>query len=261
MTACTDHRKPVSWAWRQSQTGDQRSVGLWPVLALSLIPLHAGGGISDRVTPATRVQDRPMALSKTLRFEIFKRDKFTCQYCGRRPPDIMLEADHIVAVAEGGGDGMKNLTTSCFDCNRGKGAHGLGHVAPALDEHDRMAAMQEMMERKALIEMEIAQSRAFQETEDNQIAAVHDWWAEAYGEGGPVTEASRWEKASGGLTCFPPPDSVRRILRRLPLEEVREAVNITAAKFHIGNTTAWRYFFGICWRKIRGTGNGQSAVD
>lgn len=38
---------------------------------------------------------------KRLRFEVFKRDHFTCQYCGAQPPDIVLVADHIVAVAEG----------------------------------------------------------------------------------------------------------------------------------------------------------------
>ena len=29
------------------------------------------------------------AVSKKLRFEVFKRDSFTCQYCGRKAPDII----------------------------------------------------------------------------------------------------------------------------------------------------------------------------
>ena len=41
-------------------------------------------------------------LSKKIRFEVFKRDKFTCQYCGRMSPDVILEVDHIEPVAEGG---------------------------------------------------------------------------------------------------------------------------------------------------------------
>jgi 5-methylcytosine-specific restriction endonuclease McrA len=37
-----------------------------------------------------------LAVSVRTRFEVFKRDDFTCQYCGRKSPDVVLEADHIV---------------------------------------------------------------------------------------------------------------------------------------------------------------------
>lgn len=60
------------------------------------------------------------AISKKKRFEIFKRDKFTCQYCGSKSPDVVLEVDHINPVSKGGKDVILNLITSCFDCNRGK---------------------------------------------------------------------------------------------------------------------------------------------
>ena len=59
-------------------------------------------------------------LSKKNRFEVFKRDKFTCAYCGRKAPDIILEVDHIVPVAKSGDNDITNLITSCIDCNRGK---------------------------------------------------------------------------------------------------------------------------------------------
>lgn len=60
-------------------------------------------------------------IPKKIRFEVFKRDRFTCQYCGRMSPDVILEVDHIKPVAEGGEDEILNLITSCRDCNRGKG--------------------------------------------------------------------------------------------------------------------------------------------
>ena len=59
-------------------------------------------------------------LSKKIRFEVFKRDSFTCQYCGRKAPNVILEADHINPVKRGGKNDLLNLITSCFDCNRGK---------------------------------------------------------------------------------------------------------------------------------------------
>ncbi len=60
------------------------------------------------------------SLSKKIRFEVFKRDKFTCVYCGRKAPDVILEVDHIKPVAKGGDNSIANLVTSCIDCNRGK---------------------------------------------------------------------------------------------------------------------------------------------
>ena len=59
-------------------------------------------------------------LSKSVRFEVFKRDSFTCQYCGKSAPDVVLEVDHIIPVSKGGDNDISNLITSCFECNRGK---------------------------------------------------------------------------------------------------------------------------------------------
>jgi len=51
------------------------------------------------------------AISKKMRFEILKRDSFTCQYCGKTPPEAILEIDHIDPVAEGGSNEILNLVT------------------------------------------------------------------------------------------------------------------------------------------------------
>ena len=59
-------------------------------------------------------------LSKSVRFEVFKRDSFKCQYCGKSAPDVVLEVDHIIPVSKGGDNDISNLITACFDCNRGK---------------------------------------------------------------------------------------------------------------------------------------------
>jgi len=59
-------------------------------------------------------------LSKKIRFEVFKRDSFTCQYCGKKAPDVILHVDHIDPVAKGGTNNILNLVTSCEECNQGK---------------------------------------------------------------------------------------------------------------------------------------------
>jgi hypothetical protein len=66
---------------------------------------------------------RPLPLS--VRFAVLKRDRFTCAYCGKSPPAVVVEVDHVVPVALGGTNAIGNLVTSCQDCNSGKGARPL----------------------------------------------------------------------------------------------------------------------------------------
>ena len=62
---------------------------------------------------------RPSAeVWRVIRAQIFKRDDYTCQYCGAH--GVKLECDHIVPIARGGGNEDSNLTTACFACNRSK---------------------------------------------------------------------------------------------------------------------------------------------
>jgi len=55
-----------------------------------------------------------------LRFQTFKRDNFTCQYCGRKAPDVVLQIDHILPRSRGGLNSKDNLVTACIECNIGK---------------------------------------------------------------------------------------------------------------------------------------------
>jgi 5-methylcytosine-specific restriction endonuclease McrA len=51
--------------------------------------------------------------------EIFRRDKYTCQYCGTR--GINLTIDHVVPRRLGGIHSWENLVTACASCNHRKG--------------------------------------------------------------------------------------------------------------------------------------------
>ena len=57
-----------------------------------------------------------------LRFEVFQRDNFTCQYCGRNVLEdgVKLEVDHLNPKSKGGLFEMDNLVTACKECNQGK---------------------------------------------------------------------------------------------------------------------------------------------
>jgi 5-methylcytosine-specific restriction endonuclease McrA len=78
------------------------------------------GGFASPANTPTRAERTP--LPQKLRYEILRRDGFTCQYCGRKPPDVDLEVDHIDPVSKGGLNDPKNLITACRECNAGKGA-------------------------------------------------------------------------------------------------------------------------------------------
>jgi len=60
-------------------------------------------------------------IGSAVRMRAMKRDRFSCTYCGRSGSDVELEVDHIVPVSRGGSHHLSNLTTSCRQCNQGKG--------------------------------------------------------------------------------------------------------------------------------------------
>lgn len=82
-------------------------------------------------------------ISKKLRFEVFKRDNFTCQYCGRKAPDIILEVDHIKPSSKGGDNSIFNLITSCKDCNRGKRNTELTNLQLLEKQREQLEDLQE----------------------------------------------------------------------------------------------------------------------
>ena len=68
----------------------------------------------------TKQDNKRKNIPNKLRFEVFKRDSFTCQYCGQSAPNVVLEVDHLLPVSKGGDNDILNLITSCWTCNNGK---------------------------------------------------------------------------------------------------------------------------------------------
>jgi 5-methylcytosine-specific restriction endonuclease McrA len=84
-------------------------------------------GLVDRVIKVPRVilllaYDRvPKRRVRFSRYNIFARDKSTCQYCGHRFSRSELNLDHVVPRAQGGTSTWENVVCSCHECNRRKG--------------------------------------------------------------------------------------------------------------------------------------------
>ena len=64
---------------------------------------------------------RPKASVKFSRQNIYARDKYCCQYCGRKFPVEDLSYDHVIPKSRGGKTVWTNIVTACMRCNRKKG--------------------------------------------------------------------------------------------------------------------------------------------
>jgi 5-methylcytosine-specific restriction endonuclease McrA len=54
------------------------------------------------------------------RRNIYKRDRYSCQYCGRQPAIEELTIDHVLPRAQGGTSSWENCVLACFECNKQK---------------------------------------------------------------------------------------------------------------------------------------------
>ncbi len=77
--------------------------------------------IEEKETRKYQMNLERVKMSKSLRYDILKRDGFRCQLCGKTTEDgVKLHVDHIVPVAKGGKTEKSNLRTLCEVCNLGK---------------------------------------------------------------------------------------------------------------------------------------------
>ena len=118
------------------------------------------------------------AIKKSVRFEVFKRDNFTCQYCGQSAPDVVLHIDHINPVAGGGDNDIMNLVTSCEPCNLGKGAKPLDDSTSIQKQR---AQLEELSERREQLEMMLQWREGLQSIDDDYINAFEDKFTELTG--------------------------------------------------------------------------------
>lgn len=84
-------------------------------------------GLVDRIIRVPRVillltYDRiPKRQVRFNRFNVYARDRNTCQYCGQRLPRVELNLDHVIPRSQGGSSVWENIVCSCHACNRRKG--------------------------------------------------------------------------------------------------------------------------------------------
>lgn len=176
-------------------------------------------------------------ISKKLRFDVFKRDDFICQYCGQHPPAVILELDHINPVCNGGKNTEDNLITSCFDCNRGKGGELLTAIPQTVQEKREILAEKEeqLKEYNKLLKRKSAR-------EIRTINYLNEIYQEIFEE---------WCMSESFK------NTIRtKFLPHLTQEQLEKALRIAIWKTK-DSRRSLKYFCGICWKVIRGDGDGS----
>lgn len=173
-----------------------------------------------------------MSISKKIRFEVFKRDGFTCAYCGKTPPGVTLEVDHIEPKSKGGPDDINNLITACFDCNRGKSAIPLDKIPNQLIDNKEILVEKEL-QLKEYRKLVAKINRRISKDVD-EIAEIYEEWF----EGWTLTEKCKR-------------NTIKRFLSLLPKSEIKDALDLACSKLSDRRSDAISYFCGICWNKIK----------
>jgi 5-methylcytosine-specific restriction endonuclease McrA len=68
------------------------------------------------------------------RFNVFLRDRFSCQYCGEPFASQELTFDHVIPRSRGGRTTWENVVTACSCCNLRK-ANRLPHESAMFPRH------------------------------------------------------------------------------------------------------------------------------
>lgn len=178
-------------------------------------------------------------IPQSVRFEVFKRDKFTCQYCGRSAPDVILEIDHIKPVSRGGENEILNLVTSCRECNRGKTNRELSDDSVLKSQKKQLDSIQE---RREQLEMILKWRDELVQEEEMEIDSV----------GSIIFRETGFELNENGRR------TVKKLIKRFGFHEVYTACEISVLKYYDGSRQSTQYAIdkigGVCYNRMKARG-------
>jgi len=151
-------------------------------------------------------------LSPKIRFEVFKRDGFRCQYCGAVAPDVLLQADHIRPVADGGDDDITNLITACAECNSGKAARLLDDKSVVAKQRKQL---EELNERRLQLEMMMQWREGLTRLEDSKLTYAQE----------------KFQSLSGSTLTKPGVGTLKKILRQFAVDEGMTAIEASCNQY------------------------------
>lgn len=183
------------------------------------------------------------SITKKTRFEIFKRDSFRCQYCGRGIDETILEVDHITPVAEGGSNDSINLITSCRDCNRGKGKRKLSNRAVAEKESKFLEEEKARLEQSQMV---IEWKKELMKQRETEVEFISDYI-------GSITD---YELSEAGKR------TIRKLINEYGFDEVCTSTEISFDRYYDGSDWTWNKAFkkigGVLYNRRRDRGEASN---
>ena len=175
-----------------------------------------------------------MSISKSLRYEIMRRDNHTCRYCGGTPPEVRLTIDHVTPATLGGTDDPGNLVVACADCNAGKSSIPPG--APLVDD----------VKQEALRWAEAVRRAAEEVRKDSErLLLVRDLF---------IVRWDEWENKLIGNKHYPIPGDWAVTIDRFHEAGLSQEVILECLDIAICGpayySEKWRYFCGVAYKRI-----------
>lgn len=164
-----------------------------------------------------------MAVSKRTRFEVLRRDNYTCRYC--RSSENALTVDHVTPVALGGSDAPDNLVAACRDCNAGKASSAPDAEAVEDVKADALRWSAAMQQAAEIMDEQVSDRDAY-------VGAFIDAWP-----------SHRYL-----------PESTIQTVERMHALGLPRSVMVDAARAAGSNRGVLdrsAYFAGICWKRLR----------
>lgn len=168
------------------------------------------------------------AISKTVRFEVFKRDSFKCQYCGESSPEVVLEVDHIHPVSKGGENDILNLITSCRSCNAGKSDRTLDDSSAVQKQRKQL---EELSERREQLEMLLQWREGLESLDEYAASQLVERINREMGDAAKLNETGE--------------ASVSKWLKKYSVTELLDAIDTASARRDIKTKDDAEYFFGL----------------
>jgi hypothetical protein len=185
------------------------------------------------------------AISKKVRFEVFKRDGFKCQYCGACAPEAILEVDHINPISKGGDNDLMNLITSCKPCNAGKSDRELSDDS-AIQKQRVM--LDELNDRREQLEMMLKWREDMKDLDGVALEALKKEW-EAVAIGYHLNESG--EKGA------------KKLLRTFSLQILLEAIQVADVQYikKGSDGKATEESINLAWSKLGGIARNLTLPD
>jgi HNH endonuclease len=173
------------------------------------------------------------AIPKRVRYEVLRRDNFTCRYC--RSTENELTLDHLKPAVLGGTDDPSNLVACCKDCNAGKSSTSPDAAVIEQVSEDALRWAAAMQVAAGLMADELRDEWDYAEALDAEWSK----WTCGYHKD-PIPRPQDWRRSANSWR-----------IAGLPIELTIDAARRALETDKVPPHGTWKYFCGIAWARVR----------